>query len=106
MLVNRRRRSRRSLWTFLRLKRNEGDRKKQSNRRKQSRSVVDLQANRREILQKKEKKTSELHALADDALKKFIANNGDAEKKAVTKKHSPIFGTNSEHDTSFSRASL
>jgi len=29
----------------------------------------------------------DVEALADDALKKFVDNNGDAAKKAVTKKH-------------------
>lgn len=46
------------------------------------------QKQRKEDRQKKEKETSELYAIAvmDDALRMFIENNGDAAKKAVTKK--------------------
>jgi hypothetical protein len=51
-------------------------------------SVEDIhEAQLKEDWQAKEEETSELHAMADDALKKLIDNNGDAAKRAVTKKH-------------------
>jgi hypothetical protein len=52
------------------------------------RSVEEISDKQREEdREKKEKELRELHAIADDALKKLVDNNGDATKKAVTKKH-------------------